>query len=46
MRDEVTGEQRKLHNDDLNELHSSTNIISDQIEKNEMDWTCSMYGAE
>jgi hypothetical protein len=26
-RDEVTGEWRKLHNEELNNLYSSTNII-------------------
>jgi len=26
-RDEVTGEWRKLHNEELNDLYSSTNII-------------------
>jgi hypothetical protein len=26
-RDEVTGEWRKLHNEDLNDLYSSSNIV-------------------
>jgi hypothetical protein len=26
-RDEVTGERRKLHNEELNDLYSSTNIL-------------------
>jgi hypothetical protein len=26
-RDEVTGERRRLHNEELNDLHSSTNFI-------------------
>ena len=36
-RDEVPGEWRKLHNEELNDLYCSLNIIpSDQIGKNEM----------
>jgi hypothetical protein len=36
-RDEVTGEWRKLHNEELNDLYSSPNIFSgDKIEK--MSW--------
>ena len=40
-RDEVTGEWRRLHNEELNELYS---CASDKIEKNEMDWACDAYG--
>jgi hypothetical protein len=36
-RDNITGECRKLHNEELNDLHSSPNIIQ-VIEKNEMGW--------
>jgi hypothetical protein len=44
-RDLVTGEWRRLHNEELNDLNVSLNIISgDQIEKNEMDGACSTYG--
>jgi hypothetical protein len=43
-RDEVRGEWRKLHNVKLNELACLTHYSSgDQIEKNEMGGTCSMY---
>jgi len=37
-RDEVTGEWRKLNNEDLTDLYSS----GDEIEKNEMGEACSM----
>jgi len=39
-RDEVTGEWRKLHNEELNDLCCS----GDKIEKNEMGGTYSAYG--
>jgi hypothetical protein len=46
-RDEVTREWRKLHNEELNDLARLTQYSSgDQIEKNEMGGTCSMYGEE
>jgi hypothetical protein len=35
-RDEITGEWRKLHNEVLNDVYSSPNIVwGDQTEKNE-----------
>ena len=45
-RDEVTGEWRKLHNEEINDLYCLSNIVRDQIEKNEFDWACSTYGGE
>jgi hypothetical protein len=44
-RDEVTGEWRKLHNEELNDQYSTTNIIR-VIKSNEMGDVCSMYGGE
>ena len=44
-RDEVTGNWKKLHNEELNDLYSSPNtVLGDQLEKNEMGGACSMYG--
>jgi len=45
MRDEVTGEWRKLHNEELNDLYT-TFFLGDEIEKNEMGGACSAYGEE
>jgi hypothetical protein len=45
-RDEVTGEWRKLHIEELNDLYSSPIIARVIIEKNEMDGVYSMYGEE
>jgi len=40
-RDEVRGEWRSLHNEELNDLYASPNIVrGDKIEKNEMGWEC------
>jgi hypothetical protein len=44
-RDEVTGEWRPLHNEERNDLYSSSNIIR-VIEMNEMGGACSTYGGE
>jgi hypothetical protein len=43
-RDEVTGEWRRLHNEELNDLYSSPSIIRDEIKKNEMGGAYSTYG--
>ena len=44
-RDEVTGEWRKLHNEELNVLYCSSSIFaSDKIKKNEMGGACGAYG--
>jgi len=43
----VTEEWRKLHNDELNDLYCSPNIVRViKIEKNEMGGACSAYGRE
>jgi len=43
--DEVTGEWRKLHNEELNNLYCSPNIVRlIKKEKNEMGGACSAYG--
>jgi hypothetical protein len=43
-RDEVTGEWRKLHNEELHDLYCSHNLCGDKIEKNEMGGACSSVG--
>jgi hypothetical protein len=43
-RDEVTGEWRKLHNEELiKDLYSTQYCAGDKIEKNEMGRACSAY---
>jgi hypothetical protein len=41
-RDEVTGEWRKLHNEELNNMYSSPDIIS-QVKANEVGGTCGTH---
>jgi len=43
-REEVTGEWRRLHNEELYDLYSTQYCAGDKIEKNEMDWACGAYG--
>jgi len=43
-RDKVTGEWRRLHNEELNDLYSTQYCAGDKIEKNEMGWACGAYG--
>jgi len=46
-RDDVTGEWRKLHNEELSDLYSSTNIFRlIKIENNEKGGACSTCGGE
>jgi hypothetical protein len=42
--DKVTGEWRKLHNEELHDLHSSPSII--RIMKSRRRWACSTNGGE
>jgi hypothetical protein len=44
-KDEVTGEWRKLHNEELSDLYSLPNIMwVVKSEKNEMGGACGAYG--
>ena len=44
-RDEVTGQWRKLHNEELYDLYCSPTVVSgDEIGKNEVGWACSAFG--
>ena len=45
-RDVVTGDWRKLHNEELYLYSSPNNVRENQLEKNEMGGACSMYGGE
>jgi hypothetical protein len=45
-RDEVTGEWRRLHNQELYDLYSWTKYSGDQIEKNEMGGACGTCGRQ
>jgi len=46
-RDEVRGEWRKLHNEELNDLYWSPNIVRViKIDENEMGEACSTYGGD
>ena len=42
---EVTGERRKLHNEELNDLYCSPNIVR-VIKSRRMGGACSAYGEE
>jgi hypothetical protein len=46
-RDEVTGERRKLHDEELNDLYASPNIVQViKIVKNEIGGACNEYGGQ
>jgi len=40
-KDDVTGEWRKFHNEELNDLYSYCAV--NKIEKSEMGWACGAY---
>jgi len=41
----VTGNWKRLHNEELHDLYFSSNIIR-MVKKNEMGGTCGIYGGE
>ena len=43
-RDEVTGEWRILHNDELRDLYSLPKFAGGKMEKNEVGGACGAYG--
>ena len=45
-RDEITGEWRKIHNEELRDLYLPKIIWVSKIEKNEMGGAYSTYGGE
>jgi hypothetical protein len=45
-RDEITGEWRRLHNEELYDLYCSSNIVRVMKIENEVGGACSAYGGE
>jgi len=43
-RDEVTGEWRRMHNEELNYLYTSPNIVRVIKSRKEMGWASGAYG--
>jgi hypothetical protein len=43
-KDEETGEWRRLHNEELNDLYSHSILCGDKIEENMMGWACGAHG--
>jgi hypothetical protein len=45
-RDEVTGDWRKMHNEELHSLYSSPSTENDQVKEDVMGMACSTIGGE
>jgi len=45
-RDDIIGEWRKLHTEELNDLYFSPSVFRVINKKNELVWACSMYRVE
>jgi len=45
-RDEVTGEWKKLHSEEIKDVFITHQFSGDKIAKNEMGVACSSYGRE
>jgi hypothetical protein len=45
-REEVAGGWRRLHNEELHNLYTPPNIITDRVKEGAMGGECSIYGTD